>query len=310
MDVFSQNVERMGTDADEYGAGESRAAVAELSRRLRQIRVTPAQRAVARFILANPEKFVFMSGAEVAADVGVSQPSVTRLAQELGYRGYGEMATEVRELVRNGRADHSDPRSGNAYQQLMDTEIGLLKRVRDDLGDQTTLDVAATMIKDASEVVVLGLRISAPVAEHFAYRLRRLRDRVVLTTCGGSITRDELALASQQARSVLVAFAMSRYPAELAPALEFARARGMGVVLFIDTAAASICQPSDHLVIAPVSTGVTFGSLTAAYLLSAFLIDRVAYEATGASGRRLIDLESVAADSGYYLDDSPDANRT
>jgi DNA-binding MurR/RpiR family transcriptional regulator len=162
------------------------------------------------------------------------------------------------------------------------------------------------MIAAAQSVSVLGLRISAPLAGHFYYRLHRLRGGASLTTSGGSSTVDELALSSQSESSVVVVFAMSRYPAELVPALQFARSRGMSVVMFVDTPAASICHHGDHLIIAPVSTGFTFGSLTAAYLLSALLIDRIAVETTGESGRRLIDLEAVATHAGHYIDDSID----
>lgn len=287
------------------GLGEVRAASAELSRRLRTVRLTPAQRAAARFIVANPAKFVFMSGAELAADVGVSQPSITRLAKELGYHGYGEMTDHIRELLRNGAADGGESPNGSPYQQLMDTEIAVLQQVREYLGDSTPLDTAASMITKAESVSVLGLRISAPLAEHFYYRLHRLRGHTSTTTSGGSATLDELALSSQADSSVVVAFAMSRYPTELEPALEFARRRGMSVVLFVDTPTAPFCRPDDHLIIAPVSMGVTFGSLTAAYLLSALLIDRVAFETTGESGRRLIDLEAVAADANHYTEQPP-----
>jgi len=291
------------------GIGEHRAAVAELATRLRSVRLTPAQRAVARFILANPSKFVFMSGAELAAEIGVSQPSVSRLAKELGYRGYGEMTAEIRELLRADATDDAMGEVTNAYQQLMDIEIHLLEQVRDSLADTAPLDDAAALITEAASVLVLGLRISAPVADHFYYRLRRIRPAVSATTTGGSSTIDEIALASQASPSVAVVFAMSRYPTELTPALEFARRRGMKLIVFVDAPTAPVVLPGDLTILAPVSSGVTFGSLTAAYLLAALLIDRVAGEASGESGRRLIDLESVATDFGHYVEDPLDPFR-
>lgn len=291
------------TGAARESGSEHRLALAELAARLRSVRLTPAQRAVARFILENPVQFVFMSGAEVAAEIGVSQPSVSRLAKELGYRGYGEMTAEIRELLLVGAEAAPPADSMNSYQQLMSTEIGLLEQLRDALSDPRPLDGAADMIVGANEVAVLGLRISAPVAQHFAYRLRRLRSGVSLTTTGGSATIDDLAFASQGRSSVLVAFAMSRYPSELLAALEFARQRRMKVVLFVDTPTASVVADGDHVILAPVSNGVTFGSLAAAYLLSALLIDRVAAETAAESGRRLIDLEGVAVEHGHYLED-------
>lgn len=286
------------------GIGDHGVAVAELAARLRSARITPAQRAIARFILANPSKFVFMSGAELANAIGVSQPSVSRLAKELGYRGYGEMTSEIRELLRAEAGDSRGPDSpANPYQQLVGAEIKLLEQVRDTLADPHPLDAAAALITEAASVLVLGLRISAPVADHFWYRLHRVRPAVSVSTAGGSAMIDQIALASQATPSVAVVFAMPRYPTELVPALDFARRRGMKIILFVDVPTAAVVDPSDLTILAPVSSGVTFGSLTAAYLLAALLTDKVAGETSGDSGRRLIDLESVATDFGHYFND-------
>lgn len=48
----------------------------------------PAERKVADFILANPDKAAHMVINEIAHHAGVSVPSVTRLARKLGYSGF------------------------------------------------------------------------------------------------------------------------------------------------------------------------------------------------------------------------------
>jgi DNA-binding MurR/RpiR family transcriptional regulator len=278
---------------------ENRSAERLLEDRLRNAKLTPAQRQVARFIFDNPDRFVFMSAAEVARDVGVSQPSVTRLAQELGYRGYTELIGEVRGRAR--ATPESGSATGNRYQTALDDEIAHLMTVRDRLDDLRPLEKAAKKITAASCVVVAGLRISAPLAENFGYRLSRLRDNVRMVTQGGSVAYDELALGARRKPPVLVVFAMPRYPAELTEILRFAKARGYWVLEFIDSPTAELCEHADQVVHAPLTWGLTFGSHTSTTVLSTLLIDAVASESSGDARARLIDLDGVASHEGHYL---------
>jgi DNA-binding MurR/RpiR family transcriptional regulator len=270
-----------------------------LEDRLRSARLTPAQRQVARFIVDNPDRFVFMSAAEVARDVGVSQPSVTRLAQELGYRGYAEMIGEMRALVRS--APRQDESVANRYQRAIDDEIALLTTARERLADPRLLERATRKIMSASSVVVIGLRISAALAVNFGYRLTRLRDNVRVVTQGGSVAFDELALGARRKPPVMVAFAMPRYPAELVDVLRFARAQGYWILEMIDSPTAPLCEEADEVMVTSIRWGATFGSHTTASVLSTLLIDAAASESSGDARARLIELDAVASERRHYL---------
>jgi DNA-binding MurR/RpiR family transcriptional regulator len=270
-----------------------------LEDRLRRARLTPAQRQVAQFIVDHPDRFVFMSAAEVARDVGVSQPSVTRLAQELGYRGYAEMIAEMRALVRS--APRQDELIANRYQRAIDDEIALLTAARERLADPRLLERTARKIMSASSVVVIGLRVSAALAVNFGYRLGRLRDNVRLVTQTGSAAFDELALGARRKSPVMVAFAMPRYPAELVDVLRFARARGYWILEVIDSPTSPLCEEADEMMVASIRWGATFGSHTTASVLSTLLIDAAASESSSDARARLIELDAVASERRHYL---------
>ncbi|GHH63441.1 transcriptional regulator [Streptosporangium violaceochromogenes] len=270
-----------------------------LEDRLRSARLTPAQRQVARFIVDHPDRFVFMSAAEVARDVGVSQPSVTRLAQELGYRGYAEMVGEMRALVRSAPRQYEP--SANRYQRAIDDEIALLTAARERLADLRPLERAARKMMSASSVVVVGLRISAALAMNLGYRLARLRDNVRIVTQGGSVAFDEVALGARRESPVMVAFAMPRYPAELAEILRFARSRGYWILQVIDSPTAPLCEEADEVMFASIGWGATFGSHTTASVLSTLLIDAAASDSSSDARARLIELDAVASERSHYL---------
>src|SRR3712207_6353940 len=50
----------------------------------------PSERAVAEFVLADPEKVMQMSISEAARDIGVGESTVIRFCRALGYKGYQE----------------------------------------------------------------------------------------------------------------------------------------------------------------------------------------------------------------------------
>ena len=52
--------------------------------------LSPAERRVADYVLENPEEASHMTIDCLAANAGVSLPSVTRLTKKLGYAGFSE----------------------------------------------------------------------------------------------------------------------------------------------------------------------------------------------------------------------------
>lgn len=270
--------------------------------RIRAARLTPAQRQVARLLLEDSERLKHLSAAEVAAAAEVSQPSVSRLAKSLGYASYGTMMTAVRErTVRSHSA--RGPEVGNRFQAAIEDEIALLQTLKARLGNETALKRAAIRIGAASSVVVLGLRISTPLALNFSYRLGRLRPGVAAITSDGSQAYDDLAMHGRSDSPVLVIFAMPRYPTAVPELAAFARRRGFETILITDSPAAELSHSADEVLVAEINWGLTFGTHTAAFVLSALLAEEAGALEAEQMRRRLSDLDEVAAERGHYLTD-------
>lgn len=275
-----------------------------LEARVRPAKLTPAQRQVARLLLEKSDRFMFLSAAEVAAEAGVSQPSVSRLAKALDYGSYGEMMLAVRERVQVGNGAHPhDDEVGNRYQKAIDDEVALLRSLRRSLADGKAIERAGRIIHSADVVMVVGLRISAPLAENFAYRLGRMRPNVRLSTSDGSQVYDELALAADSPTKALLVFAMPRYPRELIRLMGYAKERGYSVVVVTDNHASQFAGLADEALIAEINWGLTFGTHTAATVISALLAEEVGALRPEQMRRRLNDLDEVASQMDHYLTD-------
>lgn len=284
---------------DDGPTSESRITRERLEDRLRAAKLTPAQRQVARYIFDNQSTFVFLSAAELARHVGVSQPSVTRLAKQLGYQGYTELIADFRANLQQTEAP---PEGANRFQKVLGDQIANLRSLSESLDDPRWLRDIAECIRTASTVVVFGTRISSSLAHDFAYRLARLRPAVQLLSHGGSASMDEVALGGLTEDPVLVVFSMPRYPAELLPIVNMAREQGYQVVQFTDTPLASLTASDDLVAPVPMSWATTFGSHAAAYALTAMVIDEVASVGDESVRERLLGIERTAIEEGHYLE--------
>ena len=62
-------------------------------------RLTPTERLLAEAVLADPTLLAFGSVSDLAARIGTSRPSVVRFAAKLGFKGYSDLQTRIREVM-------------------------------------------------------------------------------------------------------------------------------------------------------------------------------------------------------------------
>ncbi len=63
--------------------------------------LSKGQKLIAEFIMNNYEKAAFMTAASLGETVGVSESTVVRFANTLGFDGYRELQKELQELIKN-----------------------------------------------------------------------------------------------------------------------------------------------------------------------------------------------------------------
>ena len=72
--------------------------------RLIQVRfskLSKGQKLIADYILNNYDKAAFMTAAKLGLAVGVSESTVVRFANELGFSGYPKLQKALQELIKN-----------------------------------------------------------------------------------------------------------------------------------------------------------------------------------------------------------------
>lgn len=128
----------------------------------------PSERRVACFVQAHPNDVLTLSIADLAARAGVSQPTVARFANGLGFSGYREFKLRLAQSLAIGIPYvHHDvgPRDSalDVANKVFDRSIAALLQVRNDL-DPTRLGGAVALMARARRIEFYGLGNSGIIA--------------------------------------------------------------------------------------------------------------------------------------------------
>jgi DNA-binding MurR/RpiR family transcriptional regulator len=194
---------------DDNGLRTVHTAVAE-----RYDRLSPGQRRVIDRLLADTRYAAVVSAPELAQVVGVSESTVTRAAQALGFAGYPDLQARLRqrfvdgvpERVAASLADLGDTPEAAAIRVMLE-DAESVRATAEDL-DLASLGAIVDVLVEARRVYVFGARGSFGLALILAIGLRLLLpDARLLNQTGGDLPDQLLDMSSED---VLVAISFRR----------------------------------------------------------------------------------------------------
>lgn len=202
--------------------------------------LSPAELRAASYFVEAPEEVAFLPAAELARRLGVSDATVIRAAQSLGYSGLAELKRELMELVRRRlsparQAERSlDAMGADGAQVLdavLDLQIAALEETRS-LVSRPALARALDLLDQGRRIHVLGFGPAGAVADYMRMRLVRLgRDALAMTQSGFLLAESLLSIRSGD---VLVVLSHSRQSHDVEAAMEHAAGLEVPVVLLSD----------------------------------------------------------------------------
>jgi DNA-binding MurR/RpiR family transcriptional regulator len=225
------------------GTRSARRRDASLDERIAAARpgLSPAEERVATFLAQHPEEAVFLSAADIGGQLEMSDATVIRAVQSLGYSGLPALKAELQEAFRT-RASPT-LRLGRSIEDLGDdpavvlehvlaTEVQLLHDAQETLRP-ADFARALKVVAGAQRVVIQGLGPNAPLGEYFAARLRRMRRPAVAIGARGQALAD--ALIDMRRGDAVIVIAYDRSSAEAELTLERARELKVPSILITDT---------------------------------------------------------------------------
>ncbi len=219
------------------------------------------KRRIADFILKDYKKLFLMTAREIAQECDVSEPTVIRFTQELGFSGFSEFVqyikgllrielTSVERLTKTKRKSKDE----STLKRYCDNAMGNLENLMNSISELELKRIART-IYQTERVYVVGYRASATLAYYFGYLLKKIRDDVLIDI---NLSWETIDLITKWNRSSLMCvFAFPRYPRRTIELVKFAKQYGVKILGISDNPRSPIITLSDEYVIIDVE-GVSF----------------------------------------------------
>ncbi|CAI1518230.1 MurPQ operon repressor [Serratia fonticola] len=221
--------------------------------RIRQIYPTLAQndRKLADFLLDNAEQARHLSSQKLAQLAGVSQSSVVKFAQKLGYKGFPALKLALGEALAQPQVapvvtvhNHilsSDPLKTVGEKLLLEKQAAL--RATLDINSEQRLLTALEMLRAARRVILVGIGASGLVAKDLSFKLLKIG---VMAVAEADMYVQLATIKALSREDLLLAISFSGERREINLAAEEARIAGAKVLALTSFSPNGLQQRADH----------------------------------------------------------------
>ena len=202
--------------------------------------LSKGQRLIATFVIDNYDQAVFMTAAQIANEVGVSESTVVRFAVSVGYDGFPEFSKALEGWYKSKMNTISMMGVKYGKQSQSDLLNSVLRADMEKMEDTiANLDVeacerATQMILESRKVYVVGLRSCKPLAEFLHFYLGMIREDVILldTTSASEMFEQMIHINNNDC---IIGISFPRYSMRTLKAMEFANDRNAKVITLTDS---------------------------------------------------------------------------
>lgn len=261
--------------------------------------LTRAEKQLAESLLANYPVSGLGSITTIAENAGVSTPTVVRMVQKLGFKGYPEFQARLHqelEATISGPIAKHDRWASNApgLHILNRFADAITSNLRDTLSevDTASFDNAATLLADRKRsVYFVGGRITGSIAEYFFTHMQVIRPKTILMSSNSSSWPQYML--NMSAGDVLVIFDIRRYEHDMATLAEVAHANGVSILLFTDQWTSPVAKHALHTFKVRIEAPSAWDSSVVTLFVVEALIEAVQSRAWDETKERMNALEGL-----------------
>ena len=263
------------------------------------------QRRIATYVIENYDKAAYMTASKLGAIVDVSESTVVRFADELGFAGYPEFQRSLREIARTKLTSFQRIEvanniigDGDILSKVIALDIEKIRQTLESI-DKDAFDAVVDKIIGAKNIYIMGMRSSSYLAGFLSYNLRMIFDnvRLVSSTSGSDVFEEIMSINRDD---IMIAISFPRYSKRIINAVDFAKAAGASVIAITDSALSPIATQADHLLVAESDMVSFVDSLTAPMSIINAIVVAVAKKKQDELSVRLHQLEQIWDEYDVY----------
>lgn len=255
-----------------------------------------AERRLGEFVCDFPGELASYSASELAKLSHVSNATVTRFVQRLGYQTYEEARRHAREEKQTGsRLFWSKAHSGPERAPLsghIDQSISNLEKTFLTIPDNQ-IDEAVSAMLTARKVWVIGFRSSQPLAAYLQWQMLQVAENIHLIPGPGQTLGEYIASIS--AEDMVIAFALRRRVSRMNDILSLIEKRGARTLYITDESAPLRHSANWHFLCETLAPGPLFNHVSVMALCH--LLTTRAIEKAGPAARQRLRLIETMGDA-------------
>lgn len=216
-------------------------------------RLSKGQKLIAQYILNNYDKVAFMTACKLGETVGVSESTVVRFANALGYSGYPKLQAALQELIKNKLTTVQRVEMANDYSdentilnKILKGDMDNIRETLEEIDGEAFQEATARLLK-ARKIYILGMRTSFVVAQYLGFYLGIILDNVHTVRMDMGDAFEQIVRIGEG--DVVIAFSFPRYSKKSFQLVKYAKEKGAYVISITDSLFAPIASESDNTLI-------------------------------------------------------------
>ncbi|CAM2066151.1 MurR/RpiR family transcriptional regulator [Sulfidibacter corallicola] len=211
------------------------------------------QQQVAEYMVEHLDEVPFLTVPTLAKHCGVSEATIVRFAQRVGYDGFSGMKTNLTDMVRDrvtssrgtGLEEALAPAGTDSLSLVVQQEMQNLQSLAKDV-DLDVFEEAAATLFQSGHIFTFGFGISAHLAGLATYLLTQIGLRASTLSTRFSAPLEQMIVMRET--DALLLFSFPPFSVPTIKMAEQAAARGIKVVAISDRLTAPVAPFADHLI--------------------------------------------------------------
>jgi RpiR family carbohydrate utilization transcriptional regulator len=237
-------------------------------------KLNSAEKKVAKYILENPKDIIHFSITELADSSGVSESTVFRMCNKLGYKGYQDLkislAGAIVEPLKNIHEEISE--EDDMYiisQKILHSNIYSLENTMK-INESSNIEKAVDLISKANQLIFFGMGGSGAIVLDAYHKFIRTGINCVVQT---DSHMQAMFAAMSKENDVMLAVSNSGSNKELMDSITIARNNGTKIISITGNAKSPIAKASDVVLVSYGKESMFRSEAMESRLSSLMLID-------------------------------------